>query len=127
MRNLQERKRIRQILYSPVLSFALLIILAMVLNGVYGVYKKDQIASSNRIDADKKLASLKDRRDRLGGEIAKLNTDRGIEEELRNKFQITKKGEGVLILVDDTSANIMPELHKSNKGLLGKMLELIGF
>ena len=130
MRDLQERRRIRQILSSPILSFILFVILLILLNSVYGVYKRGEIARINRIEGDRKLGLLRDRQERLSKEIAKLSTDRGVEEELRNKFQITKKGEEVMIVVDEIPAKpiVGPILGKdSDQGFLKKFLELIGF
>lgn len=130
MRDLQERRRIRQILSSPILSFILFVILLILLNGIYGVYKRGEIARINRIEGDRKLALLKDRQERLSNEIAKLSTDRGVEEELRNKFQITKKGEEVMIVVDEVPARPILGSISSKDGdqsFLKKLLELIGF
>ncbi len=100
MRDLQERKRLRDILRSPVVATLLFIALLFLLEGNYGVFKKNQLAKAGRDESDQRLILLKKNRDRLTASLEKLKTGRGVEEELRDKFQITKSGEGVLIVVD---------------------------
>ncbi|MBI3632417.1 MAG: hypothetical protein HY225_03140 [Candidatus Vogelbacteria bacterium] len=100
----------------------------MIANSVYGIYKKDQVANINRIESERKLNILKDKEERLQTEIAKLKTSRGIEEELRSKFQVTKNGEEVLVVVDDpVSATDASQTPRDGDGIWGKFLKLIGF
>ncbi len=101
MRDLQERRRWRAILHSPVFLVILSIIVVSLLRSNYNIYKKNQIAKINRGESDKKLAQLVGKHDRLSSLLKKLDTERGVEEELRNKFQITKSGERVLVVVDE--------------------------
>jgi cell division protein FtsB len=101
MRDLQERKRYRNFLLSPVTSVILLIVVIFLLKSNYNIYKKNQIAKINREESDRKLALLREKSDRLTDQLKKLETERGVEEELRNKFQITKSGEEVLVVVDE--------------------------
>ena len=52
-------------------------------------------------------------------DIKKLNTDEGIEETIREKFQVAKEGEKVVIIVDreNIESNIYPE-KKSESGFI---------
>jgi cell division protein FtsB len=101
VRDLQERKRFRNFLNSPVTSVILLIVVAFLVKSNYNIYKKNQIAKINRDESDRKLALLRQKSDHLTDQLKKLETERGVEEELRNKFQITKSGEEVLVVVDE--------------------------
>ena len=104
MRDLQERKRLRRVLNSPITCIALFIIVIFLIYTDYDIYKKNQITKINRIESDKKLALLKYKYEHLTASLEKLNTERGMEEELRNKFQVTKGGEEVLIVVDEDNS-----------------------
>lgn len=101
MRDLQEKKRFRDLLYSPVLSAVLLMIIISLVRSNYSIYKKNQVASINRQESDKRLSLLREKSDNLTASLLGLETDRGVEEELRNKFQIMKNGEEVLVVVDE--------------------------
>ncbi|MDO8492968.1 MAG: hypothetical protein Q7S19_00260 [bacterium] len=103
MRDLQEKKRWKKYMQSPIMIGVLLIIVVLLINSDYNIYKTNQITKMNREESEKKLALLQDNRDRLIAELERLKTERGVEEELRNKFQITKLGEEVLVVVDEVS------------------------
>ena len=98
--DLQERNRLRYFLHSPILSMFLLIMVVLLINSNYHIYKKNQMAKMNRDESDRRLALLREKNNRLEIMLKKLRTERGVEEELRNKFQITKSGEEVLVVVD---------------------------
>ncbi len=100
VRDLQERKRWKQLLYSPATFIILLVITGLLVNADYNIYKKSEIAKINRQQSDTRLAALQAKSQNLNAELAKLKTDRGIEEELRDKFQITKEGEEDWVVVD---------------------------
>lgn len=105
MKVLQERKRFRSIIGSPIIFVALLITVLFLLKSNYNIYKKNQIAKINRVESDRRLALLRQKSDHLTDQLKKLETERGVEEELRNKFQITKSGEEVLVVVDEDMAD----------------------
>ncbi len=102
VRDLQERKKWRRISQSPVTAVVLLFVVAFLVRSDYNIYRKNQVSKISREDSDKKLLILQERHNRLSAELDKLKTERGVEEELRSKFQITKGGEEVLVVVDDT-------------------------
>lgn len=104
VRDLQERRRIKNFLQSPVLLFVLLITAIILVRSNYNIYKTNQSARISRDESDRKLASLREESGRLNMELEKLGTERGREDELRNKFQITKAGEEVLVVVDQQDA-----------------------
>lgn len=70
------------------------------LRNVWDVYKKNELARINKEQAINKLDNLKNKKQVLESEIERLGTDRGVEEELRKRFQVIKPGEQVMIIVD---------------------------
>lgn len=100
MRDFQGRRKWHRILRSDVFSFILLIATVFLLKSVWGVYKKDSVARINMEEAEVTLANLQKKKAGLEKEISKLNTERGVEEELRRRFQVVKPGEQVLVIVD---------------------------
>ncbi len=59
MRDLQERKRLRDILHSPVVAVLLFITLIFLLKSNYGVFKKNQLAKAGRDESNQRLILLK--------------------------------------------------------------------
>lgn len=101
MKELQRRQKIRQIVYSwP--SLALIGLLAFLLaKGAFGVMIKERQSAERLENLEGKSAELNKREAELSAEIARLSTERGVEEEIRDKFSVTKEGEYVAIIVDE--------------------------
>ena len=57
----------------------------------------------------------------LSSEIERLKTKDGIEEEIRNKFNVVKPGEHLVVIVDDASTS-KNETTKQNTGWWGSFL-----
>ena len=119
MRDFQGRKKWHKIFRSDVFSFILLVATILLLKSVWGVYKKDSMARINMKEAEITLANLEKKKVGLEKEIAKLNTERGIEEELRRRFQVFKPGEQVLVVVDKAEGNI--PVIKAKEGPMSSM------
>ncbi|OGG44302.1 hypothetical protein A2841_02235 [Candidatus Kaiserbacteria bacterium RIFCSPHIGHO2_01_FULL_48_10] len=81
-----------------VLGFVFLIMIA---NGTWHVYQKQREAVYEYELQAEALASLEARNESLKQKLSALETDRGIEEELRERFSVAKPGEEVIILVDN--------------------------
>jgi cell division protein FtsB len=128
----QGRRTLRYVFNSPITLVVLIIAVALLSRSVFDIYKRNQMATINRVDTDKKLSELEAKKDRLATEIEKLKTNRGVEEELRNKFQITKDGERVLVIVDETRpAGVVntevPVESPSPDGFIKRTLKYFGF
>lgn len=101
MFDFHEKRKIRSILYSkPVIGvlFALSILLS------FSVYNRYSIAEEmqHKLDAKRsELEALTVRAESLDSKVKYLEDERGIEEELRNRFDVAKEGEQVVILLDD--------------------------
>lgn len=109
MRYLQERGRFRRRLQSPILAIALFIIFILVARSTWEVYKKDRIARINREESEKALSLLRARKEYLNSQLKNLSTERGVEGELRSKYQVTKEGEKGLVIVEDISTTSRKE------------------
>ena len=90
MADFQKRKKLRRIFYSP-LSIALFAVIAFFLaKGAWNIFEKEQLARGEAEVAQANLALLEGRQTALLAEIDRLQSARGIEEELRAKFNATK-------------------------------------
>lgn len=94
----KERTRIRRFVYAKPTILLLFVLSAVSLRGAWGMYQKSKEAIANR---DKAVASEQElflREKGLHADISKLSSERGQEEEIRNRFMVAKDGEKVIIV-----------------------------
>lgn len=101
MFDFHEKRKIRGILYSKTV-FVLLILLAILLS--ISVYNRFIVAQDTRVKLNERKEDLKElemRAETLQAKVEYLENERGIEEELRNRFDVAKEGEQVVIILED--------------------------
>ena len=101
MFDFHEKRKIRSILYSKPVS-AVLLLGALALS--FSVYDRFMVAKSieQKLEARKEeLRILEERAGALQAKVEYLEDERGIEEEIRNRFDVAKTGEQVVIIVDE--------------------------
>ncbi|MCR4334526.1 MAG: septum formation initiator family protein [Patescibacteria group bacterium] len=103
MLEFKKRQNIKKRIYSPLVVFVLFVILVFGFDSVWGIYKKKQMSDNNLVLTQQGFDKLKNRYDTLKEEVDRLNTQEGIEEEIRNKFSVVKEGEQVAIIVESTN------------------------
>ena len=105
MLEFQEKKKLRNILYSKVTLIAIFVILVFVARATFSVYYKQKVSGENLSKAREEITELEKREKMLNSEIDRLKTDKGTEEEIRKKFMVGKAGEEVIVIVDDNKTN----------------------
>jgi cell division protein FtsB len=100
MLDFYEKRKIRTILYSKPVLILLAAVIAMLSYSVWGVYIKERETLAKKNQRAAVLEELVEREQILEEEINRLNTARGIDEELRSKFEVAKDGEKVIVIVD---------------------------
>ncbi|KND48813.1 MAG: hypothetical protein AB200_00025 [Parcubacteria bacterium C7867-005] len=100
MKELQEKQRIKKRLYSTPGLVVLLIVAFFMIRGAYGVIVKERESSKYVEDLEKKIGSLSQRQEDLRDGIGRLETEEGIETEIKEKFSVSKPGERVVVVVD---------------------------
>lgn len=96
----RERGTIKRIVYSRPALILLAVLFAFVAHGTWKVYEKASLAREQKNRITKELAELKSREADLQAKLAELRTERGLEEELRERFGVVKEGESVVVIVD---------------------------
>lgn len=79
---------------------ALFVAVILSASGVWGVYQKERESRVLRIQAEREYADLQDREARLKEDIARLQTDRGVEEALRSQYALAGSGEELIVIVE---------------------------
>ncbi|TSC86431.1 MAG: hypothetical protein G01um10148_417 [Parcubacteria group bacterium Gr01-1014_8] len=119
MRPFLERKDPVRLLRRRLLIVCLLLLIAVTVRGVWGVYKKEHESRVLRDEAEIQLADLRAREASLRGDISKLKSDRGMEEVLREEYELAKHGEGLIVIVEpnaslpDEKSRTMEWLHRA--------------
>lgn len=103
MFDFHEKRKIRSILYSKVSVTVLLLISFFVGMSAYERYAVEREMAAKLEEKRQKLESLQLRATALEADVAHLQNERGIEEELRGRFDVVKEGEQVVIIIDDES------------------------
>lgn len=114
MHDFQRKKRIKKILYSPVVLLLLAIIFIIMLRGVWSVYKKSQISLENLEREKIELSKLIERQKNLANSIDYLKTEQGIEDEIRTKFRVVKEGEHVAVIIKEEVPKVSTEQASSS-------------
>lgn len=71
--------------------------------------------------ARNELQSLEERQKKLEQDIKGLSTDKGIEKNIRQQFQVAKDGEGVVVIVNDDTKNTPDDSVPEKKSFLEKV------
>ncbi len=79
---------------------ALCAIVTVLSFAVFDMYKKNRLATEKMLSAKGELTKIESRKDSLAKDLKRIKTGKGIEERLREKFDVGKKGERLLIIID---------------------------
>ncbi len=104
MFDFQEKRRIRQIVYSRFFIGAIFLIGILIANSAYNRYTVEREMAVKRDSKLQELEELRVRAAALESNIEHLENDRGIEEELRSRFDVVKEGEQVVVILEDPEA-----------------------
>ncbi len=100
MSEIRKKKRLRRVFTSPLSLLVLLVVCVLVARGTYSIYLKAERAKEARNDVDRELTELLAREIFLESEVKKLETESGIEQEIRERYGLGKPGESLAIIVD---------------------------
>ena len=89
--------------HSPLSLMLLFLILTLFSYRMISLIQKERETERNKISELNKIDELHSRQDNLSKDIDKLNTSEGIEESVRDKFQVVKPGEKMVVIVNDNS------------------------
>ena len=112
---------LRQRLFILILLFGVLLLIP----AVWSAWGKERESLANRREADAQLQQLNDQEKALEQDVAKLQTQRGIEDELRHRYDVGSSGEGVIYIVDQQATNTAPT--DTHGGLFGWLTALWPF
>jgi len=95
-----EKRKLKQFFYSKVTLVVLAIVVLLLLNSVWNIFLKERETNTTRKKLEREFVELQEREVLLREEIERLSTPRGVEEEIRSKFEVAKDGEEIMVIVD---------------------------
>ena len=129
MFDFHEKRKIRGLIYSPAVIILIVMVSLWLSMSVYQRFVVEREMSDKRIEKEAELELLKERAAVLESQVEHLKNERGIEEELRSRFDVAKEGEQVVIIIDDASdadekgQKDQPVTEDVKQGSLLKMLK----
>ena len=109
MQSFKGKQKVRSVIYSPWFLLLLLIVAVFLVKGAYAMLSKEW-RSGQVLDAlEEKNAKLREREAELRGSIEALGTEAGLVQEIRAKFNATREGEYLAVLVEGALAQVEGE------------------
>jgi len=129
MLDFHEKRKLKSLLYSKPAAYVLLAIALLLSWSVYERFEREREMATRRYELEEKLETLTMQAMTLEEEVARLKSERGIEEELRNRFEVAKTGEQVVIVVGDErdAATATTRLAPQPRGFFGRIGAFFGF
>lgn len=108
MNKFKRKRQIQKIVFSYGTIAILVLVAGFLSMSVYERYEVEREMSVRREQAEDELRALKQRAALLESQVDYLEHDRGIEAEIRGRFDVAKEGEQVVIILEDERSNIEP-------------------
>ena len=101
MLEFQKKKKIKNMIYSKLALILILFILFLFVKATASFYQKEVESRNRKERAQNELLELQKRKENLENKINRLDSSVGVEEELRQRFDLVKEGEQTILLGDD--------------------------
>lgn len=109
MRSFQKSGKLKHLMQSKLFLIFLGIVILVFVFSVFSFMGKMEETSKNRKIAEDKITELEKSKEKLNSDITNLKTEKGVEENIRNKFGLAKEGENMILVVDDKSSSEVPK------------------
>lgn len=105
MLDFQQKRKAKSLMYNRVTIVILFVVVLFALHSTWVVYKKQRESQTLREVSEKKVGELSVREKEIDDKIKALDTQQGIEKEIRSKFNVIKGDENMVIVLDDENAS----------------------
>lgn len=125
MKEFQKPKQKRNLFHTTPAIIILVLFLLFFIYNIFGLIRKNSETKENKVRAQIENAKLLDQQAHLDADMKELETERGTEQVIREKFGVVKKGEGVVVVVDENPEVKGASIEKE-KGIGGFFKRLFG-
>lgn len=88
--------------------------------GFFGSVSKYSMAREKYMNSRDELEKLENNKQKLESSLSMLSTEFGEEQVIRDKFNVVKEGEGLIVIVDEKDSS------SQNKGENGGFIDFLG-
>lgn len=121
MKEFQERTKIKRKKRSKILLLFMFLIFVFLTRGAFSAYSKERDSRIEVERVQKEKDALDKRYTVISEQSDALKSDIGIETEIRNKFDVVKEGEGVIVIVDKD----IPIIEEDKRGVLKRFWDSV--
>ncbi len=115
MLDFQQKWKAKTFLYSRGVRVFLTIVALYSLYSTYTVYAKKHESEQAVVEAEQRLIALSSKNTSLLEDIDRLQTDEGLEAEIRSKYSVAKGSERVVVLVEEEPAPLATTSEKKTR------------
>jgi len=120
-----EKRKLKTLLYSRAILVLMLLLVGGMAYAAHGAYKKERETNERRMELAAQLAALEERAAELEHDIVTLEDPRGIEAELRRRYEVGFEGEEAIVFVEEKGGYIEDEEGPEEpQGVLHKLKEI---
>ena len=101
------RKNTYNFWHSPIALISLFCILVLFSYNIIGLIEKGNETARKKELMLANIESLRKRESSISTDIEKLKTDEGVEEVIREKYQVAKEGEKMVVIIDPENQNTL--------------------
>jgi len=89
---------------------ALVIVLFLLVRPTWNIYQKSREGERKREQAESELQLLNERKQELQSDVEYIQSSRGFDQKIRDKFGVAKKGETMVVIIrdDKNRASVAP-------------------
>lgn len=96
----KKRNEIVRLLWRRTLLLVLFGAVIFAASSVWSIARKERESAILRQEAEAQLAALEGRKEQIEANIKRLQTDRGMEEALRDQYSLAREGEELIVIVE---------------------------
>ncbi len=117
------KRNYRRILFSWT-SLILAIVFSIIgIRGIIDMYSKESRSRERLISAENEHKEFEERYSSLNSAVKFLETDEGVEAELRRKYRAIKEGEQAVFILKDTTLNTSTSTDIQNRSWYTRLFE----
>lgn len=105
MLDFHEKRKLKSYVYSKPTIVVLLLFALLLSTAVYERYSREREMAEKRDALASELEHLQQQASVLDAEVNRLKSERGMEEEIRDRFDVSRPGEEIVIIVEDEEKN----------------------
>ena len=113
MREFQERRVLRKIIFSRFAFVFLMVVLGFMVYSTVKIYLRSREANFVNQMVEKEIEELRTKRAGLSAAIKRLESEGGQEEEIRSRFPVQKPGEKAIVIVEEEKKENLPKQSPS--------------